>query len=474
MSSHSSSRLPALTRKKATQRAVAHASLGTSVGTASFSNVLCSASAKSLSNFHEPSKHWSSTTRCNGSVVSGEARGGGGGATICTGTSSSESLCSCSSASSAPSKSTTSRIISSTSSSVNLSPRFVMTCRTSAAEIKPLPSRSKTLKASMSSSSVSVSPIFRDIKLRNSGKSMVPFPSASTSLIMSCNSASVGFWPRERNAWPNSLVHMIPSPRDRRGPAVGWFALALFITAGIAKSRSTAMNEVSFETSCKVTPSLMALALSPTRSASSMSSRPATARNICPAGSSLMGICNVPSCPCTFCSCKLSSAPAAGALSKSAAITTRSPVQETPPWRWLGESSWISAPGMQSPVTLGAVGCIERLNCRITFCSRRSLPATNSAAPPAAAAKPSTSWCDTPLPIPTVKMAAEPESRRAVSQTVRVLLTPPSVSTMTRRQKPLGTACVKMCCSGASTSVPPKSACTACACSLARFRLEAS
>merc|ERR1712118_488714 len=45
----------------------------------------------------------------------------------------------------------------------------------------PLPSRSKTLNASMSSSSVSVSFILRAIKERNSGKSMVPLPSASTS-----------------------------------------------------------------------------------------------------------------------------------------------------------------------------------------------------------------------------------------------------------------------------------------------------
>merc|ERR1712211_200980 len=55
----------------------------------------------------------------------------------------------------------------------------------SAALMKPFPSRSKTLNASMSSSSVSVSFILRAIKERNSGKSIVPLPSASTSLIMS-------------------------------------------------------------------------------------------------------------------------------------------------------------------------------------------------------------------------------------------------------------------------------------------------
>merc|ERR1711862_288170 len=51
--------------------------------------------------------------------------------------------------------------------------------------IKPFPSRSKTLKASINSSSVSVSFILRAINDKNSGKSMVPLPSASTSLIMS-------------------------------------------------------------------------------------------------------------------------------------------------------------------------------------------------------------------------------------------------------------------------------------------------
>merc|ERR1711879_105825 len=47
------------------------------------------------------------------------------------------------------------------------------------------------LKASTSSSSVSVSFILRAMRERNSGKSMVPLPSASTSLIMSWSSASV-------------------------------------------------------------------------------------------------------------------------------------------------------------------------------------------------------------------------------------------------------------------------------------------
>lgn len=112
---------------------------------------------------------------------------------------------------------------------------------------------SKTLKASLISSSLSVSFIFRAIMVRNSGKSIVPLPtrthrkemtrpsnnqplsgsmrcvprvrrglrrsqglwtspSASTSLIMSWSSASVGFCPSERMTVPSSLVVMVPSP----------------------------------------------------------------------------------------------------------------------------------------------------------------------------------------------------------------------------------------------------------------------
>ena len=103
-------------------------------------------------------------------------------------------------------------IISSTSSSVNFSPRFVMTCLNSAAEISPFPSLSKTLNASMSSSSESYSFIFLAMSERNSGKSIVPLPSASTSLIISYNSASVGFQPRDLMTVPNSLVVIVPSP----------------------------------------------------------------------------------------------------------------------------------------------------------------------------------------------------------------------------------------------------------------------
>ena len=99
-----------------------------------------------------------------------------------------------------------SRIISSTSSSVSFSPRLVITCLSSAEEMYPLPSLSKTLKifllfgegqqvsvlgnktyrkASRISSSESVSFIFLAIIVKNSGKSMVPLPSASTSFIIS-------------------------------------------------------------------------------------------------------------------------------------------------------------------------------------------------------------------------------------------------------------------------------------------------
>merc|ERR1711918_274157 len=50
----------------------------------------------------------------------------------------------------------------------------LITWRSSAAEMKPLPSLSNTLNASFSSSSESVSFILRAMRLKNSGKSIVP------------------------------------------------------------------------------------------------------------------------------------------------------------------------------------------------------------------------------------------------------------------------------------------------------------
>ena len=80
--------------------------------------------------------------------------------------------------------------------------------------MNPLPSLSKTLKASFISSSLFVSRIFRAI-IRNSGKSIDPFPSASTSLIMSLNSASVGFCPSDRITVPSLTVFIVSSPSWR-------------------------------------------------------------------------------------------------------------------------------------------------------------------------------------------------------------------------------------------------------------------
>uniref|UniRef100_A0A6G5AAT3 Putative calmodulin n=1 Tax=Rhipicephalus microplus TaxID=6941 RepID=A0A6G5AAT3_RHIMP len=65
-----------------------------------------------------------------------------------------------------------SRIISSTSSSVSFSPRLVMTWRSSAAEMNPLPSLSKTRNASRISSSLSVSFILRTITTKELGTVM--------------------------------------------------------------------------------------------------------------------------------------------------------------------------------------------------------------------------------------------------------------------------------------------------------------
>ena len=63
-------------------------------------------------------------------------------------------------------------IISSTSSSVSFSPRFVITCLSSAAEISPFPSLSNTLNASISYSSVSVSFIFLNLNSLRTWPSM--------------------------------------------------------------------------------------------------------------------------------------------------------------------------------------------------------------------------------------------------------------------------------------------------------------
>ena len=57
---------------------------------------------------------------------------------------------------------------------------------------------SNTLKASLMSSSRSVSFSFLAIIVRNSSKSISPLPSMSTSLIMFSSSWGVGFWPTDR------------------------------------------------------------------------------------------------------------------------------------------------------------------------------------------------------------------------------------------------------------------------------------
>ena len=103
-------------------------------------------------------------------------------------------------------------IISSTSSSVNFSPRVVITYLSSIAEICQLPSLSNILKASLNSYSVSMSFIFFAIRVRNSRKSIVPLPSSSTSLIISYNSISVGFYPKDLITVPSSSVVITPSP----------------------------------------------------------------------------------------------------------------------------------------------------------------------------------------------------------------------------------------------------------------------
>ena len=103
-------------------------------------------------------------------------------------------------------------IISSISSSVNFSPRFLKTSFISLPVMRSSPFRSKTLKDSISSSSVSASYIFLCIKTKNSWKSIEPFPSASHSFIISTSSVSVGFCPNDFITVPNSFVEIVPSP----------------------------------------------------------------------------------------------------------------------------------------------------------------------------------------------------------------------------------------------------------------------
>ena len=91
-------------------------------------------------------------------------------------------------------------------------PRFAITAFSSAALICPLLSLSKSLKASLKSSSLVPLGVLLDIMFKNSGKSMDPVLSASTSLIMLNSSDSVGFWPSEFMTTPSSSVVIVPSP----------------------------------------------------------------------------------------------------------------------------------------------------------------------------------------------------------------------------------------------------------------------
>mmetsp|Transcript_49031 Transcript_49031/g.116712 ORF Transcript_49031/g.116712 Transcript_49031/m.116712 type:complete len:224 (-) Transcript_49031:1765-2436(-) len=139
-----------------------------------------------------------------------------------------------------------SAIISSISASVSASPRLDITCRRSWTERKPVPS-SKARKASISSSSLSVSLILRAFKQRKSAKSMVPLPSASTSFTMSCSSASVGFCPKDRITDPRFLTEIVPGPPG----LLGFQQFAEMVEVeGSSRccSASTAMKDVSLVT----------------------------------------------------------------------------------------------------------------------------------------------------------------------------------------------------------------------------------
>mmetsp|Transcript_58117 Transcript_58117/g.168712 ORF Transcript_58117/g.168712 Transcript_58117/m.168712 type:complete len:246 (+) Transcript_58117:1070-1807(+) len=126
---------------------------------------------------------------------------------------------------------------------------------------------------------------------------------------------------------------------------------------------------------------------------------------------------------------------------KSAATTTPSLCKSAPLQSSLAKpdgkvySAWVPF-GQATPNTRAGVGSNARRNCLITFASNRSAPETNSAVPLPASAKPSTRLCDTLLPRPTVNIAARSACSRASDKTLEVLLTSPSVSTMSRRSAP--------------------------------------
>mmetsp|Transcript_55552 Transcript_55552/g.162356 ORF Transcript_55552/g.162356 Transcript_55552/m.162356 type:complete len:290 (-) Transcript_55552:1444-2313(-) len=289
-----------------------------------------------------------------------------------------------------------------------------MTCRISAALMKPLPSLSKALKASINSSSVSVSFDLRAINDRNSGKSMVPFPSASTSLIISCNSADVGFWPKERMTVPSCLVGMVPSLTVLvRG--IGTSAAVDLISDGPGTlwEQFTATNDVYLLTSCKAVPMATAFASASARSrdaepggncksTSFIKRRPTAACSRRPAGNALTGTSTLADRPADPWKCKhrFPASPeitfSASALLRRAQIWMRSPRHGTPgapsAAKTAGAISCVATPCHPLPVRTGTLEPRSaRCSCRITFGSKRSSPATYSASPPPAWARPSTS-----------------------------------------------------------------------------------
>ncbi|GMR34409.1 hypothetical protein PMAYCL1PPCAC_04604, partial [Pristionchus mayeri] len=103
-------------------------------------------------------------------------------------------------------------IMSSTSSSVSVSPIVVRIARRSAASMKPLPSLSNTPKAARSSSWTLLLSLVVCTTARKPSKSIMPLAEVSTILTRSSISASVGLKPSWRITLPMSALLMRPSP----------------------------------------------------------------------------------------------------------------------------------------------------------------------------------------------------------------------------------------------------------------------
>mmetsp|Transcript_131558 Transcript_131558/g.281266 ORF Transcript_131558/g.281266 Transcript_131558/m.281266 type:complete len:221 (+) Transcript_131558:869-1531(+) len=190
-----------------------------------------------------------------------------------------------------------------------------------------------------------------------------------------------------------------------------------------ASEQSTATKEVCPLTSCSLVPSsttcASTAALSATEArpgscakASCIKARPTVACRRRPGGKVETGKSKQAICPHALRKCSRSGPLSSWAPAASSAHTcTRSPQHSTPPAATDPGGPTVSAAGANSSTVVPShSACVSaafvprraRCNCLITLPSSRSVPATNSAAPLPAAARPSTRWCETLPPMPMV------------------------------------------------------------------------